>query len=257
MRFKDASLRATEGSSRRFLGIKFDECNVRDFAEFIIGSDQSFIVVTPNVDHVVRYYDDRDFRKIYERMDYVVNDSRVLRLLSRICGEPLRNVVPGSDLTKTLVEKLSSTQQQFAILGCDSAEVKEIVRRHDLHQGVFHINPSYGFINNLAEVDSIVERCLKNEPMVYFVCLGSPQQELLADRMKAAGVRGRFLCVGASLNFLSGSEKRAPVLVQLLCLEWLFRFVQSPGRLWRRYLLTCPRILGIAARSKVGELEKT
>ena len=82
-----------------------------------------------------------------------------------------------------------------------------------------------------------------------FICVGSPQQELVA---KAALERddcvGLGLCVGASLDFLTGRVKRAPKWMQSARLEWLHRLGSEPGRLWKRYLIEGPKVFGIWLR---------
>ena len=81
------------------------------------------------------------------------------------------------------------------------------------------------------------------------LCVGSPRQERVAA---AVAVRGRAsglgLCVGASLLFLAGMERRAPLVLQRAGLEWAWRLAQSPGRLARRYLLDDPAILALLWR---------
>ena len=82
--------------------------------------------------------------------------------------------------------------------------------------------------------------------------VGSPQQETIAQMLRTRGVaRGLALCIGASLNFITGVEKRAPVWMQKMALEWLYRLMQDPRRLARRYLVRGPRIFAHLRRSRV------
>jgi len=79
-------------------------------------------------------------------------------------------------------------------------------------------------------------------------CVGSPQQEILANRLlHAGGAVGVGFCVGSALRFLAGGEERAPKALRGSGLEWAYRLAQDPKRLWRRYLVEGPRILQIAA----------
>ena len=79
------------------------------------------------------------------------------------------------------------------------------------------------------------------------LAVGSPQQEVLAGRIAAAGgATGCALCIGASLDFIAGRQRRAPRVVQRLGLEWAHRLASQPGRLWRRYLVDGPRIFRLA-----------
>ena len=76
-----------------------------------------------------------------------------------------------------------------------------------------------------------------------FLAVGSPQQEIVAQALKMRGIaRGLALCVGASINFVTGIEKRAPPWVRRIGFEWLYRLSQNPKRLAYRYLVRGPRI---------------
>ena len=95
-----------------------------------------------------------------------------------------------------------------------------------------------------------------------FLAVGSPQQELLAHRVALRAGAGRddaggcALCIGAALRFVVGEEKRAPVIMQKLGLEWSYRLGQDPVRLWRRYLVDGPKIFAMVwrwRRARIGE----
>ena len=74
-----------------------------------------------------------------------------------------------------------------------------------------------------------------------FLAVGSPQQEILAARVAEVGdARGVGLCVGASIEFLTGAQKRAPRVLRYLALEWAYRLACNPRRLGRRYVVESP-----------------
>jgi exopolysaccharide biosynthesis WecB/TagA/CpsF family protein len=81
------------------------------------------------------------------------------------------------------------------------------------------------------------------------LAVAMPQQEILALRVaQAGGAVGVGLCIGASLDFLTGRKARAPLWMQKASLEWLHRLLSEPGRLWRRYLIEGPRIFRLTMR---------
>lgn len=81
---------------------------------------------------------------------------------------------------------------------------------------------------------------------IVLLAIGAPQSEMVALTIASRGrARGVALCIGASVEFLSGQKRRAPAWMQRAGLEWLFRLVSEPGRLWRRYLVEGPRIFAI------------
>ena len=99
-----------------------------------------------------------------------------------------------------------------------------------------------------------VETCLRSieaaSPFRFcFLAIGSPQQEVIANKLRERGIaRGLALCVGAAINYLTGSEQRAPLWMQKLGFEWLFRLLQHPRRLAYRYLVRGPRIFWVLLR---------
>jgi N-acetylglucosaminyldiphosphoundecaprenol N-acetyl-beta-D-mannosaminyltransferase len=110
-----------------------------------------------------------------------------------------------------------------------------------------------GFIMKLEAVEECLHFVEQASPFRFcFLAVGSPQQEMLAALLRQRGIaRGLALCVGASLNFLTGTERRAPLWVQKLSLEWLYRLAQNPRRLWVRYLVRGPRIFGQLRQAQV------
>ncbi len=201
-------------------------------------------VVTPNVDHVIRANESPELLPLYQNAEISVNDSRILNKLSRLARKDLGNVIPGSDLTKELIEKLHNTEVAITVIGCRDESIKIIKEKYHLNK-LTHYNPPMGFIEEEAEITKCVDMIVSNSPSIIFLAVGSPRQEILAGRAKEAGAKGSALCIGASLMFLAGEEKRAPKIIQKLSLEWLFRLLQSPKRLAKRYLVDGLKIIPI------------
>ena len=109
----------------------------------------------------------------------------------------------------------------------------------------------------MAERTTAVETCLRfvERASLFrfcFLAVGSPQQERLADLLKTRGhARGLALCVGGSINFLTGAERRSPGWMQRAGLEWLYRLLLNPPRMARRYLLRGPRIFALLPTLKL------
>lgn len=202
-------------------------------------------IVTPNVDHVVRLQRNRsDLWPAYRAAWMTLCDSRILALLARQEGCSLP-VLPGSDLTQAMFEHVVRPTDRIAIVGGSTGGVRKLVERYGLRK-VHHYDPPMGFINDPAEVRRAVDFIIRTRARYTLIAVGSPQQEMLAYRVKlAGGGKGIGLCVGASLDFLTGVQKRAPRVMRLLALEWLHRLVSNPGRMWRRYLYEGPMIFQI------------
>ena len=203
-------------------------------------------VVTANVDHLLRLHDDPSFRALYADAGYVLLDSRVVGYLLRLIGGQRIRVCPGSDLTAALLPRCVASAERVVLVGGTAAQAQTLATRYEL-TNLRHYEPPMG----LAADAEAIERCadfIENEsPFRFcFIAVGSPQQEMIAQRLRARGrCTGLALCVGAALNFLSGVERRAPRWMQRLALEWLFRLCLDPRRLAVRYLVRGPRIFGL------------
>lgn len=216
------------------------------------GQDRFGYVVTPNVDHLIRYYEDANFRAHYRSAEYILMDSRfAARLVYLLKGVRLP-VCTGSDLTAHLLGEVIRSEDRIVVIGGSAEQAQQIAARYGLHN-LRHHNPPMGFIGDPAAVEACLQFIEQSGPFRFcFLAVGSPQQETIAQALRARGIaRGLALCIGASLNFLTGYEKRAPVWMQKLALEWLYRLAQNPKRLARRYLVRGPRIFGHLRRSRV------
>ncbi len=216
------------------------------------GQDRFGYVVTPNVDHLIRYYEDPTFRAQYRAADFILMDSRFAARLVRLLKGVRLPVCTGSDLTARLLEDVVQPDDRIVMIGGTGEQAQEITARYGL-KNLRHHNPPMGFVKDPAAVEECLRFIESASPFRFcFLAVGSPQQEAIAQALKARGnARGLALCVGASIDFLTGRERRAPVWMQRLALEWLFRLLQSPRRLFRRYLVRGPRIFAHLRRSRV------
>ena len=204
-------------------------------------------VVTPNVDHVVwAHASGREARRLYDEAWLSLCDSALLAMLSRLAGTYL-SLVTGSDLVESLFARLEPSDR-LLVIGCEAQDVERLRRRYG-GASIAHYSPPMGFINDPAQVQACVDFVVMHPARFVFLAVGSPQQEIVANRLRHCGAAtGLGLCVGSSLRFLSGAERRAPRVVRGSGFEWLFRLAQDPRRLWRRYLVRDLAIVGIAAR---------
>lgn len=199
-------------------------------------------IVTPNVDHLVRVSKEPDvFNPLYAASWLSVCDSRILELLAKFSGIPLK-AVPGSDLTQQLFDNVITAEDTITVIGAD-AEIIETVKSLFGLDKINHYEPPFGLRHKPTEVAKTAEYIAANPARYVFICVGSPQQEMVAKACLDRGdCVGLGLCVGASLDFLSGRTKRAPKWMQKARIEWLHRLASEPKRLWKRYLLDGPKI---------------
>jgi exopolysaccharide biosynthesis WecB/TagA/CpsF family protein len=215
----------------------------------VFGTERFGYVVTPNVDHVIRYHDDAQFRELYAHAAFVLLDSRFLAHILGLLKLRRHRVCPGSDLTTAVLENVAKSNDAIVVVGSSAAQAEEIRARFAFAR-LHHIAPPMNFIDDPEAVETCLREIEAASPFRFcFLAVGSPQQEIVAHKLKGRGIaRGLALCVGGSINFLTGVEKRAPRWTRRMGLEWLFRLLQDPRRLAKRYLLRGPRIFFLLPR---------
>lgn len=210
------------------------------------GEERFAYVVTPNSDHLIRFHDDPTFRALYADAGYVLLDSRFLSHIFRWASGISVRVCTGSDLTANLFARVIAPTDRIVLIGATSEQARSLADRYGL-SALEHYNPPMGFIRDPDEVAKCVRFIESHSPFRFcFLAVGAPQQEALAQILKSRGIaRGLALCIGASVNFLTGVERRAPMWMQRLGMEWMFRLALDPGRLARRYLVRGPRVFSL------------
>jgi exopolysaccharide biosynthesis WecB/TagA/CpsF family protein len=209
-------------------------------------------VVTPNVDHVVRLSrldPSGPEHKAYADAGWYLCDSRILSKLAALRGVFLP-VVPGSDLTRRLFTEILLPGDRVCLIGGDGATRGALAALRLDIEIVQHI-PPLGLRSDADARSAAARFAAGSGARFILIAVGSPQQELIAQAMQAVpGASGTALCIGASIDFLTGKERRAPRWMQRASLEWLYRLLNNPARLWRRYLIEGPRIFLLAWRWK-------
>jgi N-acetylglucosaminyldiphosphoundecaprenol N-acetyl-beta-D-mannosaminyltransferase len=244
--------------SREFLGLRFDLLTFdQTLAALAERSPEGAFgyVVTPNVDHLVRLDalrveaapDADQIRAAYANATLLLCDSRILQKVARWRGVAL-TLVPGSDLTARLFGQVIEPGDRIGIVGGDDTLLTAL---HSRYPGVAFVQhrPPMGLRRKPDALAAAAEFTARCGGRFVFLAVGSPQQELIACRAsQRSDARGTALCVGASIEFLTGHSARAPQWMQRLGLEWSHRLLSNPRRMWRRYLVDGPRIFWLAKR---------
>jgi N-acetylglucosaminyldiphosphoundecaprenol N-acetyl-beta-D-mannosaminyltransferase len=237
------------------LGLDFADLDAAGAAEAIAArpSGAPFgYVVTPNADHLVRLSRDPELMAIYRDAWLRLLDSRVVARMARGLGLSVPRVAPGSDLTDLLLRRYIHPDEKISIIGLRPEWLPALMTRCGLAQP-FHYDPPMGFDRDPAAFADTVAFILAHPARFVLLAVGSPRQERLAAAVAATGRgTGTGLCIGASLGFLAGAERRAPVWMQRASLEWAFRLSSDPRRLARRYLVDSPQVVSMLLRERRG-----
>jgi N-acetylglucosaminyldiphosphoundecaprenol N-acetyl-beta-D-mannosaminyltransferase len=200
------------------------------------------VLFTPNIDGFVLLQKDHDFYRAYKNADFVVLDSQVAHILFKLFRRQNIPKIAGSDFFPQYCEHhYQNTDIRIFVLGGigNVAEnVQAIVNAKAGRQLIVDgYSPGLDIEDNPSERDYIIKRIIDSGANVVAVGLGAPKQEkwIYFNRRKLPDVK-IFMAVGASLDFMTGKQKRAPVWLRRAGLEWFFRLIQNPGRMAKRYL---------------------
>jgi N-acetylglucosaminyldiphosphoundecaprenol N-acetyl-beta-D-mannosaminyltransferase len=239
-----------------FLNIAFAPLSYAETAEEVarLASQDTFsFIVTPNVDHVLSLFPEPPtatsmaFEAAYKAASLRLCDSKILKLLARMKGLSL-SVVTGSDLTAYLFQHHFGHGHKIAIIGGEETDIAELAQRYPDPHYVQH-QPPMGVLQKQEAIEDIISFIQEEQADYVLFAIGAPQSEIIAHRaMQHGGCKGVALCIGASIEFILGHKSRAPLWMQKSGLEWAFRLLSEPKRLWRRYLLKGPRIFIMAAK---------
>lgn len=246
-----ASLRAGTAKSGT-LRCELDAFDLASFSNAAqnFGQNRYGFVVTPNVDHLIRLHEDARFRELYAAARYVLLDSQFLANLLRVTTGRRLPVCTGSDLTAKLLAEVIATGDRIVLIGGDARQAAELRERYAL-SNLVQFSPPMGFIHSSEAVETCLRFVESHSPFRFCLfAVGAPQQEILAEALQVRGVaRGLALCVGASIDYLTGTEHRAPRWLRRAGLEWLFRLAHNPARLAKRYLVRGPRVFGLLRKT--------
>ncbi|WP_417242316.1 WecB/TagA/CpsF family glycosyltransferase [Celeribacter sp.] len=236
-------------SELSFMGLDFAVAPKADWQDILRtkqGAGFSYIV-TPNVDHMVQIWQRPDLRAAYEAATYRVCDSRILDKLASFKGITL-NPYPGSDMVHDLISSAQPDGPRIAVLGPKSGDFAELARRYP-NANLIHIAAPQMSVGSRAWKETL-RRVEAVDYDVLLICISFPKQELFAHDLKRRGnTSGMGMCVGASIDFLTGVQKRAPKWVQEKRLEWAYRLLSNPARMWKRYLVDGPKIFWMYMRT--------
>lgn len=199
---------------------------------------RGFALATLNLDHLVKLRQSEAFRRAYAAHDLVTADGNPIVWAARLAGRPIA-LVPGSDAVLPLARVAARQGVPVALVGSTPetlAAAKAVLERdvRDL-EVVLCVAPPMGFDPEGPGGTEVLDQVAASGARLCFVAMGAPRQEILAARGRALAPHVGFASIGAGLDFIAGTQRRAPVWVRRLAVEWLWRALSDPRRLAGRY----------------------
>jgi len=212
------------------------------------------MIVTANVDHIVQLSENALFREAYARAAARTLDGMPLVWLARkACGQPVHRITGHDLLGCILADPPNFAQRVFFVSARQDAADALATRLQaaGLRSGaVASAVPPFGFENDPAYSRALAERIRAHGTTLLVMGVGAPKSEIWVDRHGQALGEPVVFCVGDALNVAAGFLPRAPDLMQRFGLEWIYRFLQAPRRLFRRYFIKSWRFIGLALQDR-------
>ena len=217
-------------------------------------SGKKSYIVPINVDVVMKIENDSELKRVVDNADMVLVDGKPLVWISKLHGIPVKAKVSGSDLVPFLCEVAAEKGYSIYILGGKAgiADQARKILKHKYPQikivGTYA--PPFGFEKDEIELEKINSMISSVHPDLLIVCFGCPKQEKWIYENYQKYDAKVSICAGATVDFLAGNVKRAPKWMSEHGLEWFYRFMQAPKRMFKRYFIEDVKIFGLVRKYK-------
>ncbi len=225
-----------------------------------LAAGEGFSVATLNLDHAVKLAHDPLFRDAYRDQTHITADGNPVVWLSRLAGQRVA-LTPGSELIDPLAGCAAEQGVPVALFGATETTLamaaRELTARHPGLEIVLCRAPAMGFDPQSPAAEADIAAIGASGARLCFLALGAPKQEVFAARARRALPQVGFVSIGAGLDFIAGTQNRAPVWVRALAAEWLWRLLSNPRRMTGRYaacFVALPGLTGRALRARLAGL---
>lgn len=220
----------------------------------IIQSSGYHYVVTPNTDIIVKMQDDEELKHICDNADLILTDGQVVVKLSRKLGTPIKERVCMTDFVWDVCDLANEKGYKIFLFGGKADVLKKatdnIKGRYPELNIVDSYSPQFGFEDNEEQLGEANKRIAESGADILIVFLGCPKQEKFIYHNKDKYKVPISFTMGGCVDFLAGEVKRAPLWMQKAGLEWFYRFMQEPRRMFKRYFIDDMRIFSLARKYK-------
>jgi len=207
--------------------------------------------VVVNAAKMVHMQKDKELYDSVVSSDIINADGQAVVWASKILGQPLPERVAGIDLMQNLVKLADEKSYKVFFFGAKEEVVKGVV---DKYSAMYSPDIIAGYRNgyfNKEDEESIAREIAESGADILFVAISSPTKEIFLNRYKEVINTSFIMGVGGSFDVVSGKVSRAPLWMQKYALEWFYRFLQEPRRMWKRYLYTNSMFLYYVFKAKL------
>jgi len=239
------------------LGCPVDRLDIDGFVQqldryILEGIPRQAVVV--NAAKLVKMQSDPELRRSVLEADLVGPDGVPVVWASRLLGDPLPGRVNGTDLMFRLLELADRKRYRVFLFGATEAVVRRVVDLVERdYPGVVVAGYQNGYFKE-GDEPLIAEQIRRSRADILLVGFGTPAKERWVNRYLSR--MGASVChgVGGSFDVMAGKVRRAPMWMRRFGMEWLWRIIQEPGRMWKRYLTTNTVFIGMLVLAKLRQL---
>ncbi len=217
------------------------------------------VLFTPNLDHLVKLQNDQEFYRIYKKAEWIICDSKILYHCSKLLKQRFPETIPGSSFfTSYYLYHKNNLNCKIFLLGAMPGVADKAMQKINLICGrnivVGAFSPSYGFEKDINECRMIYKIINESGANVVLVGVGAPKQEkwIMTHKVQMPYVK-TWMALGATIDFEAGNIRRAPIFYQKMGLEWFYRFLKEPKRLYRRYFIEDLRFFWYFSKQLLGK----
>ncbi len=226
-----------------------------DKVALAIEAQQQIHHVVVNAAKLVNMQSDEQLKEAVTACDIINADGQAVVWASRILKSPLKERVAGVDLMQNLVHFAHQKNYRIFFLGAKEEVVSKVVAIYS-EKYTPDIIAGYrkGYFNSDEETE-IAQSITNSGANILFVAISSPKKEIFLNRYKdILGPVNFIMGVGGSFDVVSGKVQRAPLWMQRTGLEWFYRVLQEPGRMWKRYLVTNSLFIWMVCKAKINQI---
>jgi len=226
----------------KFLNCPIDNLSMQETLSVIddaIANSKSLQHIVVNAAKLVNMQKDKQLYRSVVSNDIINADGQAVVWASRFLGQPLPERVAGIDLMQNLVKLAYEKGYKIFFFGAKEDIVKKVV---EIYSNKYSPDIIAGYRNGYFDKEEerdIAKQISDSGANILFVAISSPTKENFLSQNSGFLKQVDFtMGVGGSFDVVAGKVKRAPVWMQKAGLEWFYRFLQEPGRMWKRYLVT-------------------
>lgn len=233
------------------MGCQVDNLSMEETLQTIEGfirSGRPHQHVVVNVDKIVKAQRDAELRRIINECALINADGMPVVWASRLLGRPLKERVAGVDLFEALMCRAADTGWRIYLLGARQEVVTEVQRRYEIkYPGLKIVGVRDGYWSK-SEEEGVVQAIADARPDILFVAISSPKKEHFLGAYQESMRVPFAMGVGGTFDVAVGKVQRAPLWMQRSGLEWFYRFLQEPRRMFRRYFIEDMAFIGLLWR---------